>query len=125
VDFPEVGTEVLSLVCQAHVGVMLTNVIFAAEGLSNSIMEYMACGLPVICTDSGGNRELVIEGETGLLVPPGDVEAVVRQLRSLRDDPEMAGRMGRAGRKRIATVFTVDALVSGTVAAYELAADGR
>jgi glycosyltransferase involved in cell wall biosynthesis len=125
VVFPEAGDEVLSLVCVAHIGVLLTNAAFAAEGLSNSIMEYMACGLPVVCTDSGGNRELVVEGETGLLVPSGDVDAVVRRLRSLRDGPATASRMGRAGRERIATVFTVDALVRGTIGAYDLAAEGR
>lgn len=123
--FPDGGTEVLGLVNRAHIGVLLTNPAFAAEGLSNSIMEYMACGLPVVCSDSGGNRELVVEGETGFVVPSSDVGAVVARLRALRDDPAMAARMGRAGRERIATEFTVDALVSGTVAAYELAAQRR
>lgn len=125
VEFPEAGNEVLGLICGAHIGVLLTNSAFAAEGLSNSIMEYMACSLPVVCTDSGGNRELVVEGETGLLVPPTDVEAVVRALRSLRDDPATAERMGRAGRERIESVFSVDALVSGTIAAYDLAEERR
>jgi glycosyltransferase involved in cell wall biosynthesis len=119
--FPEVGAEVLSVVRDAHIGVLLTDPALHAEGVSNSIMEYMACGLPVVCSDSGGNREVVVEGETGLLVPPGDVAAFVRQLKFLRDDPGAASRMGSAGRERIATSFTVDALVKGTVAAYDLA----
>jgi len=125
VVFPDAGIEVLPFVCEAHIGVLLTNPAFAAEGLSNSIMEYMACGLPVVCTDLGGNRELVVEGETGLLVPPTDVEAVVRRLRFLRDDFAAATRMGHAGRTRIATVFTVDSLVSETIAAYDLAVERR
>ena len=125
VAFAEADTEALRLVCEAHIGVLLTNAAFAAEGLSNSIMEYMACGLPVVCTDIGGNRELVVEGETGLFVPPADVDAVVRRLRFLREDPATASRMGRAGRERIATMFTVDALVSETIAAYDLAIEGR
>lgn len=125
VVFPEVGTEVLGLVSGASIGVLLTNPAYAVEGLSNSIMEYMACGLPVICTASGGNPEIVVDGTTGLLVPPNDVEAVVGHLRLLQDDPEVALRMGRAGRERIAEVFTVDALVEGTLAAYELAATRR
>jgi len=123
--FPDAGTEVLSFVREAHIGVLLTDTKYHAEGLPNSIMEYMACGLPVVCTESGGNRELVVDGETGLFVPPADVEAVIRQLRLLRDDPAVASRMGRAGRERIATVFTVDALVSETIAAYDLAAERR
>ena len=123
--FPEAGAEVLSFVCEARIGVLLTNAAVHAEGIPNSIMEYMACGLPVVCTDSGGNRELVIDGETGLFVPPGDVDAVVRQLRLLREDPAMASKMGRAGRERIASVFTIDALVSGTIAAYDVAMKRR
>ena len=123
--FPEAGTEVLSVVCGSHIGVLLTNPAFAVEGLSNSIMEYMACGLPVICNESGGNREVVVEGETGLFAPPGDVEAVVRHLRYLREDASTARQMGRAGRERIATLFTVEALVTGTIEAYELAAERR
>jgi glycosyltransferase involved in cell wall biosynthesis len=125
VVFPEAGKEVLSFVCESRIGVLLTNAAVHAEGIPNSIMEYMACGLPVVCTDSGGNRELVIDGETGLFVPPGDVDAVVRQLRLLREDPAMASRMGLAGRERIANAFTVDALVSGTIAAYEVAMKRR
>jgi glycosyltransferase involved in cell wall biosynthesis len=121
VSFPAAGQEVLGLVSRADVGVLLTNAAHHAEGIPNSVMEYMACSLPVICTDSGGNRELVIEGETGLLVPPADVDTVVRQLRFLRDNPDVARRMGDAGRERIARVFTVEALVSGTLSAYELA----
>lgn len=124
-DFPEAGTEVLSWVRGSHIGVLLTNAASHAEGIPNSIMEYMACGLPVVCTDSGGNRELVVVGETGLIVPPGDAKAVAEALRSLCADPAMADRMGRAGRERIATVFTVDALVRGTIAAYDRAVDRR
>jgi glycosyltransferase involved in cell wall biosynthesis len=123
--FPDGGTEVLGLVRDAHIGVLLTNAALHAEGLPNSIMEYMACGLPVVCTGTGGNPELVLDGRTGILVPPGDVPAVADALRSLRADPDEAERMGRLGRERIATVFTVEALVAGTLAAYEQALAGR
>jgi glycosyltransferase involved in cell wall biosynthesis len=124
-EFPEAGNEVLGLVREAHIGVLLTDPAFAVEGLSNSIMEYMACGLPVVCTASGGNLEVVLEGETGLFVPPGDAGAVAKHLQFLRDSPEAARRMGQAGRERIATEFTVEALVKGTVATYDSAMDLR
>jgi glycosyltransferase involved in cell wall biosynthesis len=124
-DFPEPRQEVLGLVGESAIGVLLTNAAFAAEGISNSIMEYMACGLPVVCTDSGGNRELVLEGQTGMLVAPGDVNGVIEQLRFLRDNPADATRMGLAGRERIATVFSLDELVAGTLAAYELALERK
>jgi glycosyltransferase involved in cell wall biosynthesis len=120
--FPEAGAEVLSLVRDSRIGVLLTNPEFACEGVSNSVMEYMACALPVVATDLGGNREIVIEGETGMLVPAANVDELVRRLRLLRDDPGRAKRMGEAGRERVATAFTVAQLVAGTVEAYELAA---
>jgi glycosyltransferase involved in cell wall biosynthesis len=72
--FPEAGAEVLSLVRDSRIGVLLTNPEFACEGVSNSVMEYMACALPVVATDLGGNREIVIEGETGMLVPAANVD---------------------------------------------------
>jgi glycosyltransferase involved in cell wall biosynthesis len=121
VAFPDVGTEVLSLVSGAHIGVLLTDPAFAVEGLPNSIMEYMACGLPDVCTESGGNGELVLDGRTGLFVPPSDVDAVVQRLRFLSQNPATASRMGRAGRSRIASVFTVERLVAETIEAYDLA----
>ena len=62
VVFPQPRMEVLGLVRQANVGVLMTNPRLANEGLSNSIMEYMALGLPVVCGNGGGNPELVQDG---------------------------------------------------------------
>jgi glycosyltransferase involved in cell wall biosynthesis len=119
VGFPPGGLEVLRTIAEADVGVLLTDPRTAAEGCSNAIMEYMACGLPVICTDSGGNPELVEAGTTGLLVPPRDVGALVEALRSLRGDPDRARGMGRAGARRLRERFTVGTMVAGFVSAYE------
>jgi glycosyltransferase involved in cell wall biosynthesis len=73
-----------------------------------STMEGMACGLPTVNTDVGSVRDLVVDGVTGLLVPPGDparmAEAFVRLLR----DPDLARGMGEAGRRRIEREFTLD-----------------
>ena len=76
---PRPGLEVLSLVRAADVGVLMTNPALAREGLSNSIMEYMALGLPVVCGDGGGNPELVRDGITGFIVPQGDPERAGRE----------------------------------------------
>ena len=59
-DLPQAGLEVLPYLREANVGVLLSASNFK-EGISNSIMEYMACELPVVCSDSGGNRELVVD----------------------------------------------------------------
>jgi glycosyltransferase involved in cell wall biosynthesis len=119
VEFPPPGIEVLPAVASADVGVLLTDPAWHAEGCSNSIMEYMACGLPVIATDSGGNPELVVGGVSGLLVPPHEVEPLVAALRALRAEPACAAKMGAEGRQRIETEFTVGAMSAGFVSLYD------
>lgn len=74
-------------------------------GISNSILEAMATGLPVVATDVGGTSEAVIHGETGLLVPPGDPAAFADALRVLLANPVMAESFGRAGRARVEAHF--------------------
>lgn len=119
VSFVSAESEVMPRIATAHVGVLLNDPTFHAEGCSNAIMEYMACGLPVICTDAGGNRELVVDGETGFLIPGGDRSALVDRLRRLRDDPETAARLGAAGQERIMREFTVRRMVQGVLDVYE------
>ena len=72
------------------------------EGLSNTILEYMAAGLPVLATDCGGNRELVRDGATGRLVPAtADAATVARAWIALLRDPEGAAAMGQNGREQV------------------------
>lgn len=92
-----------------------------AEGISNTILEAMATGLPVIATNVGGNAELVAEGRTGRLVPSGDVEAMARALVALARAPENAASMGREGRREAVRRFSLDAMV----AAYQRLYDDR
>ncbi len=113
------GLEVMPVLASADIGVLLTDPRYHAEGLSNSIMEYMACGLPVVCTDSGGNREVVLDGHTGFVVPPHDAAAVADALGRLLDEPDTALRFGETGRERISTVFSAEAMVENTVRVYE------
>jgi glycosyltransferase involved in cell wall biosynthesis len=82
------------------------------EGLSNTILEAMATGLPVIATAVGGNGELVVDGETGSLVAPSDVDALAARLARYRQDPALAARHGRAGRSRVVAQFSLAAMVS-------------
>lgn len=118
VDFIAPGIEVLPVVAGADVGVLLTDAAVHAEGCSNSIMEYMACGLPVVASDSGGNRELVTDGVTGYLVPSGDAAALARRLVGLREQSRRAA-MGAAGRARLASDFTLAAMVGAYVSVYD------
>ena len=118
VSFPGRVDEVLDHMTDADAGILLA-VPGWGEGISNSIMEYMAASLPVVATNSGGNPELVVDGETGLLVTAGDVEGLVAALRELAGDRERAAAMGRAGRRRIETVFSVPTMTANAEAIYE------
>ena len=78
----------------------------SSEGFSNSILEYMAAGRPVVSTDVGGAREAIVHGETGYLVPPGDHEALAGHISSLLLSPEQARAMGERGRRRVSEKFS-------------------
>jgi glycosyltransferase involved in cell wall biosynthesis len=80
------------------------------DGIPNVLVEAMACGLPVVTTAVSGIPELVVDGENGLLVPPDDPAAVAGSLRRLRDEPELARRLGEQGRASVAERFDGDAL---------------
>jgi len=90
-----------------------------AEGISNTILEAMACGLPVIATGVGGNPELVIEGATGTLVPTADPEAMAAAMEGYLGAPERTLAHGRAGRARIEASFTLERMVAAYGALYD------
>lgn len=88
------------------------------EGQSNSIMEAMAAGLPVIATDIPPNRELVLDGETGFLVRVGDRAGFQQFADRLLADPELARRLGDAGRERMRQHFRIDQMVEAHARLY-------
>ena len=81
------------------------------EPLSLAAVEAMACGRPVVASATGGLPEVVIDGETGLLVPAGDVGALRDALRALLSDPVLRRRLGEAARRR-ARLFTASAITA-------------
>lgn len=89
------------------------------EGQSNSIMEAMAAGLPVIASDIPPNRELITNGENGYLVRPGDSVAFAQYADRLLADPDLANRLGEAARKRIINHHSVEAMVHAYTELYE------
>lgn len=82
-----------------------------AEGISNTILEAMASGLPVLATDVGGNGELIEAGKTGELVPAGDIEAMAKHMIEFACNRERAQAAGRAGRIAIERQFSLDSMV--------------
>jgi L-malate glycosyltransferase len=103
-DVPDVLAEATISVLPCHTG----------EGLSNSILESMAAGLPVVATTVGGNPELVDDGTTGLLVPPRDAGSLAAAISVLLDNPATARRFGAAGRERTVKEFSFERMVRAT-----------
>lgn len=89
------------------------------EGLPITVLEAMARGRPVVATPVGGTPEVVADGETGLLVPPHDPEALAEALRRLLADPDLRRRMGETGRSRVEERFSSDAMVARVLEIYD------
>lgn len=90
-----------------------------SEGLPVSILEAMAAELPVVASAVGGVPELVEDGETGFLVPPGDPAALADALRRMLTDAELRRRLGAAGRARVEREFTLDAFLAAHLDLYD------
>ncbi|MBI5575793.1 MAG: glycosyltransferase [Deltaproteobacteria bacterium] len=95
--------EVQGVVESFSVGVLTSRY----EGLSNVILEYMAAGIPVVATDTGGTPELVVEGENGFMFRPGDEKTLTEKLKLLLADPGMAQTMGEKGFDKVSREFSI------------------
>jgi glycosyltransferase involved in cell wall biosynthesis len=92
------------------------------EGFGVACLEAMAHGRPVVATSVGGLRDLVVDGETGIVVPPRDPAALHAALTRLLGDRDLRRRLGSAGRERARSAFSWDAVTDATLAAYSEAA---
>lgn len=95
------------------------------EGFSNTILESMAAGKPVVATSVGGNPEAVEDGVTGFLVPPRDPAALAAAVLELLRNPGRAREMGRAGRDRVEREFRTDQMIERLEAVYTRLMDAK
>jgi len=95
-----------------------------AEGLGVATLKAAAASVPVIGFDAGGLPEAIVDGETGILVPPEDVDALQDAIATLADDQGLRQRMGAAGRKRMQNEFSIDTMVTRHISLYESVLNG-
>jgi glycosyltransferase involved in cell wall biosynthesis len=89
------------------------------EGVPVAVLEAMAVGIPVVATDCGALRDVVLDGEQGYLVPVGDSAAMADRLRTLADDPVLRRRLGAAARQRVSDRFRLEHTARGYEALLE------
>lgn len=89
------------------------------EGLPKVLLEAASCAVPIVTTDTPGCREIVADGENGLLVPARDAGALAAAMRRLISDPALRQRMGAAGRRRVIEDFSLSSVIAQTLAVYD------
>lgn len=115
VHFLGARQDVDDLLGGADIGLLCSE----SEGFSNAIVEYMLKGLPVICSDTGGNPEAVTEGRTGFLYPVGDTKQLADRMERLVHAPELRHTLGRQAREDAATRFSVATMIERHRELYE------
>lgn len=115
VSFVPFQTELAAVMSALNVAVLPST---SPEPFGRVLIEAMAAGTPVVASDSGASREIVDDGQQGILFPPGDDEALVDAVARLLSDRSLATEMGRAGQKRVAERFDSAQYVAGVEAVY-------
>ena len=96
-----------------------------SDGLPHAVIEAQAMSLPVVCSDAGGLPEIVVDGETGFVVPRRDADALATKVAVLAGDPNLRRRLGQAGRRRVEAHFALTPMVERWMDFYQRVAHGR
>ena len=113
--------DVAAILAASDIGILCSH----EEGFSNAVLEGMAARLPMVVTRVGGNAEAVIDGETGIVVPPRAPAELAAGILRLATDPDLRARFGAAGRHRVEKEFRVDRFVQAHCALYRALQAGR
>ena len=114
-------SDVESIINVSDICVLTTNAKVHGEGISNSILEYMALGKPVIASSGGGTNEIVEDSKTGFLISPLNAKELAEKIEIFLNDPLLGSKFGQAGQERIRTKFSIDHMVGEYISAYESA----
>ncbi len=114
IKFLEKQKDIESIINIFDIGVLSTY----TEGISNSILEYMALGKPAVATEGGGTKELIIDGETGFLVEQKNYIQLADKIEYLLENEKVAVEMGEKGRKRIKKEFGLEKMTNSYVSLY-------
>ena len=109
------AAETIPIIKHFTVGVLCSE----SEGLSNAIIEYMGCGKPTICTNVGGNPELIIDGYSGFLVDAGDINTLADRIITILCNPSLAFKMGQNALKVAENNFPMQKNVRSYTHLYE------
>jgi glycosyltransferase involved in cell wall biosynthesis len=108
--------DMAALIASCHMFVLPT---YYGEGVPKVLIEAAACGRPIVTTDIAGCRDIVKDGENGILVPPRDVEQLTAAVERLLADPTLRAEFGRAGRQQVEQGFGLQTVLDQTVAIYD------
>ncbi|MBS1620191.1 MAG: glycosyltransferase [Bacteroidetes bacterium] len=111
-------SNVESFIAISDICVLATNSKVHGEGISNSILEYMALAKPVVATEGGGTNEIVVDGKTGFLVKASDAQDLSDKINVLLDNDSLRFSMGHAGKERILQHFSINEMVGKYFSLY-------
>ena len=110
-----IRSEIESIINVFDIGVLAT----FTEGISNSILEYMAAGKPVIATRGGGTSEIVLDSETGFIVDASQPTELAGKMEVLLNDDALRNRLGAQAKLRVETMFSIDRMIDEYVRIYK------
>lgn len=112
-------SDVESIINIFDIGVLLTNAKVHGEGISNSIIEYMALGKPVIATSGGGTNEVVMDNFNGFLIDPGNKAQLTEAITKLMDNPDLILKYGMNGKEMAKTKFDIGIMTEHYTSLYK------
>lgn len=105
--FMGLRSDVEMILCAADVSVLTSK----TEGISNSILESMACGVPVIATSGGGTPEIIDNGKNGLILPFGDYKAIAQKIIELKNNPELLKQLSKHAKQTVNEKFSISTMI--------------